>query len=272
LKRVEKARAWPEAKFFIENVPDEIWGEVGDNYANWVYQQGFFAALLKCFTKNESLKIIDFGCGHGKLAPVSVFFTHPRGEYLGIDIQESYINYCRRKYAQLPGVKFHVSKDYNPLYSPEQQRAVAGSRSYGDDWPVTANSIDVVIAVSVFTHLQEVDAFGYVNKIYTVLKPDALAMLTCHIVEEPRKQPGFIFKYNPFLASLFKFATPLPPSYDWFTSNPKLPESGIAVNMTGLNKLIQGKFKIEIIVRGSATGGKDPFPQDVVVIRKLTSC
>ena len=31
LKRVEKARAWPEAEFFIENVPDEIWGEVGDN-------------------------------------------------------------------------------------------------------------------------------------------------------------------------------------------------------------------------------------------------
>jgi SAM-dependent methyltransferase len=269
LKRVEKARAWPEAEFFIENVPDEIWGEVGDNCVNWVYQQGFFAALVRCFDRNESLKIIDFGCGHGKLAPISVFFTHPNGEYLGIDIQESYINYCRRKYARLPRVKFHVSKDYNPLYSSEQRGAVARSRSYGEDWPVTANSIDVVIAVSVFTHLQEADAFGYVNKIYTVLSPGALAMLTCHIVEEPRKQPGFIFNYNPFLASLFKFTTPLPTSNNWFTSNPALPESGIAINMTGLNSLIQGKFKIELIMRGSATGGKDPFPQDVVILRKL---
>jgi len=271
LKRVEKARAWPEAEFLIENVPNEIWGEVGDNYANWVYQQGFFAALIKCFNQNESSKIIDFGCGHGKLAPVSVFFTHSEGEYLGIDINESYISYCRRKYVRLPRVKFHVSKDYNPLYSPERQSAVGGSRSYGEDWPVAANSIDVVIAVSVFTHLQEADAFGYVNKIYTVLKPDALAMLTCHIVEEPRKQPGFVFRYNPFLVSLFKFATPLPSSYNWFTSNPELPESGIAMNMTGLNNLIQGKFKIELMVRGSATGGNDPFPQDVVVLRKLPS-
>jgi len=270
-KRAEKARAWPEAEFFIDNVPNEIWGEVGDSYVNWVYQQGFIAALVKCFDRDESLKIIDFGCGHGKLAPISVFFTHPNGEYLGIDIQESYINYCRRKYAQLPRVKFHISKDYNPLYSPEQKSAVAASKSYGEDWPVTVSSIDVVIAVSVFTHLQEADAFGYVNKIYTILKPNALAMLTCHIVEEPRRQPGFIFNYNPFLTSLFKFATPLPNSNNWFTSNPALPESGIAINMTGLNGLIQGKFKIELIMRGSATGGKDPFPQDVVVLKKLTT-
>ena len=271
LKRVEKARAWPEAEFFIENVPDEIWGEVGDNYANWVYQQGFFAALIKCFNQNESSKIIDFGCGHGKLAPVSVFFTHPEGEYLGIDINESYINYCRRKYSKLPRVRFCVSKDYNPLYAPQQKSVVTEIRSYGEDWNITPDSIDIVMALSVFTHLQESDALGYANRIHIILKPNALAILTCHIVEEPRRQPGFIFNYNPFLVSLFRFATPLPTSYNWFTSNPALPESGIAMNMTGLNSLIQGKFKIELIVRGSATGGSDPFPQDVVVLRKLTS-
>jgi SAM-dependent methyltransferase len=268
---MEKTSAWAEAEYLIENVPNEIWGEVGDSFTNWVYQQGFFAALIKCFTRNESVKIVDFGCGHGKLAPVSVFFTHPEGEYLGIDIQESYINYCRRKYVQLPRVRFHVSKDYNPLYSPPQQRAAAGSKSYGVDWPVSAESIDVVIAISVFTHLREADAFGYINKIHDILKPGALAILTCHIVEEPRKQPGFIFKYNPFLVSLFKFPTPLPASYNWFTSNTALPESGIAINMAGLNSLIQGKFKIERIMRGSATGGNDPLPQDVVVLRKLVS-
>jgi hypothetical protein len=146
---------------------------------------------------------------------------------------------------------------------------VADSKSYGGDWPVSVDSIDVVIAISVFTHLREADAFGYVNKIHDILRPGALAILTCHIVEEPRKQPGFIFKYNPFLVNLFKFTTPLPTSYNWFTCNTALPESGIAMNMTGLNSLIQGKFKIELIVKGSATGGNDPFPQDVVVLRKL---
>jgi 2-polyprenyl-3-methyl-5-hydroxy-6-metoxy-1,4-benzoquinol methylase len=267
-KRMDKKYTFPETEFLIENVPNEVWGEVGDSYTNWVYQQGFFAALIKCFAKDESLRIIDFGCGHGKLAPVSVFFTHPEGEYLGIDIQESYINYCRRKYSQLPRVRFHVSRDYNPFY-PQQQSAVAENKSYGNDWNVPPDSIDVVMALSVFTHLQEADALGYINKIHTIIKPNGLAILTCHVVKEPRKQPGFIFSYNPFLVSLFKFTTPLPTSYNWFTCNPVLPESGIAMNMAGLNSLIQGKFKIELILRGSTTGGSDPFPQDVVVLRKL---
>ena len=269
-KRMDKKYAFPETEFLIENVPDEVWGEVGDSFTNWVYQQGFFAALIKCFASSESLKIIDFGCGHGKLAPVSVFFTHPEGEYLGIDIQEGYINYCRRKYAQLPRVRFHVSKDCNPFYPKQQQSTAAESKSYGADWNVPADSTDIVMALSVFTHLQEADAFGYINKIHTIIKPNGLAILTCHLVEEPRAEPGFIFNYNPFLASLFKFTTTLPGSSNWFTCNPALPESGIAMNRAGLNSLVQGKFRIELIVRGSATGGKDPFPQDVVVLKKLT--
>jgi hypothetical protein len=36
-----------------------------------------------------------------------------------------------------------------------------------------------------------------------------------------------------------------------------------------LNSLIQGKFNIELMMRGSATGGSDPLSQDVVVLRKL---
>ncbi len=269
-KRMEKGRAWLEARYLIDNVPDEIWGKVvGESFTNWVYQQGFFAALIRCYAPNKSLRLVDFGCGHGKIAPISVFFTHPDGEYLGIDIEESYIDFCRRKYSQVPRVKFHVSRDFNPLYSTRQQGAADKDKSYGEDWPVAAESIDVVIAVSVFTHLQEAEALGYVNKIHAILKPNALAIFTCHIVEEPRKQPGFMFNYSPVLVSLFKYATPLPGSYNWFTCNPKLPESGIAMNMAGLNSLIQGKFNIELMMRGSATGGSDPLPQDVVVLRKL---
>jgi len=269
-KRMEKARAWPEVDYLANNVPDEIWGKVvGESFTNWVYQQGFFASLIGCYAPNGSLRVIDFGCGHGKLAPVSVFFTHPEGEYLGIDIEESYIDFCRRKYSQLPRVKFHLSGDFNPLYSTRQQGAAGGVESYGRDWPVAAESTDIVIAISVFTHLQEAEALGYMNRIHSVLKDNALAILTCHIVEEPRRQPGFIFNYSPVLVSLFKYSTPLPGSHNWFTCSPELPESGVAINMAGLNSLIQGKFKAELVIRGSATGGTGPLPQDVLVLRKL---
>lgn len=247
------------------------YGEIGgDSYTGWVYQQGFFAALIRCYAPNRSLQIVDFGCGYGKIAPISVFFTYPEGEYLGIDILDSCINSCNQKYLHLPRAKFHLSRDFNAAYSARQQGAADKNASYGEDWPVTAESIDVVIAISVFTHLQEAEAFGYISKIYSILKPNALAILTFHIVEEPRKQPKFISKCNPNLVSLLNFYAVLPSTYNWFTSNPKIPESAIAINMTGLNNLIQGKFRIELIIRGSATGGDDPFPQDVIILRKIT--
>jgi len=271
-KRMEKSRAWPEAEYFVDNAPNEMWGVVGESYTNWVYQQGFFAALIKCFAPDKpSLKIVDFGCGHGKLAPVSIFFTHPDGEYLGIDIQESYIDFCRRKYSHLPGVKFHLSRDFNALYSIPKSNVISSNQSYGADWPLAPESIDVLIAISVFTHLQETDAFGYIDKIHSILKPGALAIITCHIVEEPRRQPGFIFNYNPVLASLMRFSTPLQGDCNWFTCYPELPESGIAMNMAGLNSLTQGKFKIEFITSGSATGGNDPLAQNVIVLKKLST-
>ncbi len=265
-KRFDKRWAWREAEYLIDNIPDEIWGDVvGDSVTNWVYQQGFFAALMRCYAPNKSLRIVDFGCGHGKLAPVSVFFTHPEGEYLGIDIQRDYIDYCRRKYAKIPRVNFHLSMDVNPFYPTNQKDKKA---SYGEDWPLAAESVDIVIPISVFTHLQEADALGYASKIHSVLKPNGLAILTCHIVEELRVEPGFIFNYDPVLASMFQFSTPLPGTRNWFTCCAELPESGIAINMAGLNSLIQGKFKTELILRGSCTGGSDPLPQDVVVARK----
>jgi SAM-dependent methyltransferase len=269
-RRMEKSTAWPEAEYLLNNAPEEMWGVVGESYTNWVYQQGFFAALIKCLAPDRpSLKLVDLGCGHGKLAPVSVFFTHPDGEYLGIDIQQSCIDFCRRKYSNLPRVKFHLSSDFNARYSDPSPNTPTGNQSYGVDWPVASESTDMLIAISLFTHLQEADAFGYIDRIHSILKPDGVAIITCHIVEEPRKQPGFIFNYNPMLASLLKFSTPLPPSHNWFTCNPKLPESGIAINMMGLASLIQGKFSLEFLTHGSATGGNDPLAQHVVVLRRL---
>lgn len=268
-KRLDRKWAWPETRFLIDNTPTAIWGEVvGDGVTNWVYQQGFFAALMKCYAPNKSLRIVDLGCGHGKMAPVSVFFTEPDGEYLGIDIQESYIEYCKRKYAKVPRVRFHLSGDWNPFY-PTKQGISGGKQTYGGDWPIAAESVDILIAISLFTHLQEADALGYMNKIHSILKSGGLAIFTCHIVEEPRRQPWPVLKYDPVLASLCRFENPLPGSGNWFTCCPELPESGIAMSMAGLNSLMQGKFEIETIMRGTGTGGSDPFPQDVVVARKI---
>ena len=116
-RKLDKVAAWPDVEFFIDNAPINIWGGVGgDSYTGWIYQQGFFAALIKCFATNESLRIFDFGCGYGKMAPIAVFFTHPNGKYIGVDTLKNCIDLCKRKYSQLSRVEFYLSKDFNPVY------------------------------------------------------------------------------------------------------------------------------------------------------------
>jgi len=122
-RKLDKMKAWPDVEFFIDNAPTNIWGGVGgDSYTGWIYQQGFFAALIKCFTTNKSLTIFDFGCGYGKMAPISTFFTHPNGKYIGVDVIKSCIDFCKRKYSRLPRVEFHLSKDFNPAYPNGRER------------------------------------------------------------------------------------------------------------------------------------------------------
>lgn len=267
-RRYDRELAWPDAEFFIENAPPKIWGGVGgDSYTGWIYQQGFFAALIKTYLPGPSLRMIDFGCGFGKLAPVSTFFTQPSGLYLGVDIRSDCIQTCKLQYPHLPRVEFHLSKDYNAMYSERRSDELERSTPQ-HDWPVAPGSIDLVTSVSVFTHLQEAQALHYMKQIHGVLKPGGFAMLTFHIVAEPRKTPKFTSSAKAHLLDLFDFKTPLPPSKNFFTSTPEIPENAIAVNDAGLRFLIGDRFELVTIIRGSTTGGEDPFFQDVVILKK----
>ncbi len=267
-RRYDRALAWPDVEFFIDNAPPSIWGGVGgDSYTGWIYQQGFFAALIKAYVPGSSLKIVDFGCGFGKLAPVSTFFTHPAGRYLGIDIRQECIDNCRRQYASLPRVAFHRSGDYNGMYS-EARSAELSSGAAEQAWPVDPGSIDLVVSISVFTHLQERQAHHYMQQIHSVLRPGGIAMLTFHVLDDPPKPPKFSSPSKRHLLELFDFRTELPPSRDFFTSSPSCPEDAIAVNAAGLKALIGDRFELVTTLRGSTTGGEDPFFQDVVILKK----
>jgi SAM-dependent methyltransferase len=270
-KRLDRALAWPDIKYLIDNSPNKPWGSPGgNNYTTWIHQQGFFSALIRMVSPPEGRgkRIMELGCGYGKIASISQYFTDPDGEYVGVDITRRCIDFCKRKYKHLPRTRFFLSGDPNNLYSRLQHDQPDKAQTHGADWPVEPNSVDVFIAVSVWTHLQEEDSYKYMQRVYEVVRPGGVAIITFHLVDEPRKAPRFLVDIDENLTEMLQFKHKLPPSGRWFTSDPKVPEIAIAITEETLMDLVKGKFVMETLLRGSCTGGKDPFVHDVAILRK----
>jgi SAM-dependent methyltransferase len=252
-RKLDRTGSWHETKWWIDHLPSALFtGTNYSSYGGWLHTQGMFSGMFSVYLEKEKPKILDFGCGLGMLAPVSSFFLKDGGKFLGIDTDAKCIAACKRTYADLENCSFYLTKDRNAWYPQTDGRETAD----GIDWPVENGSQDLVTAMSVFTHLQERDAKGYLTKIHDVLAKDGLAMLTFLVVRD---------YVNPH--PIFHFNHPLTPG--WFTSNPQCPEMAIGVTQEAMLKFVCGKFKVLRQFEGCVTGGKHPSHQDLLILRKL---
>ena len=86
------------------------------------------------FTASEPVRILDYGCGYGGLADYLSSLDF-KGEYLGFDIVESYIQYAQEKY--LPSGKFaftsnlDVKKNFDVCFASGVFNVQVGTR---DEW------------------------------------------------------------------------------------------------------------------------------------------
>ncbi len=99
---------------------------------------------------------LDFGCGCGRLARPLLESGVPRS-YDGVDVDARQVGWAAR---HLPG-RFRVMRPEPPL-----------------DFP--AGSFDVVLAVSIFTHLSEAGQFAWLAEVRRLLKPGGLLVATTH--------------------------------------------------------------------------------------------
>jgi SAM-dependent methyltransferase len=250
--KLDRIASWGETRHWIDNVPRAIFTpDIYVSYAGWMHNQGFFASLLSVFLKKPQPRILDFGCGMGNLAPVCHHFVKNGGSYLGVDLDEKQIAPCLKTYGSLSNCSFYLTHDKNPFYTPDGE-----STTSGIDWPVKDGSLDLVIAMSVFTHLQEAESIRYLNKIHETLAADGLAMIS-FLIKRDYINPHFVYNFDHAL-------TP-----GWFTSNPSCPEMAIGLTREALEKLLANRFEVLSHIEGSVTGGRHPSLQDIFVLRKL---
>jgi len=144
-----------------------------------------FNELMQRFRVEVSWKILDMGCGCGRMAiPFSEYLSE-EGKYIGFDVWTDGIEWCQRNLRR--DFQFKYLHAVNNYYYEDQKGNAKNDFSLSF---VQGQSIDLVFAVSVFTHLKKEDVKIYLKEISKVLKAKRCAYITCFIID------NFFFEYQ----------------------------------------------------------------------------
>ena len=140
------------------------------------------AEFIKHFTDLGGLKpnhkVLDIGCGIGRIALSLTGYLSRGGEYRGFDIIRDGITWCRENITpRYPEFHFEVVDIYNRTYNPRGKRSAADFKfPYRDDY------FDFVYTTSVFTHMLPADMENYLAESARVMKRGGRCMHTFFLI------------------------------------------------------------------------------------------
>jgi SAM-dependent methyltransferase len=117
-----------------------------------------YAKFLAGCTLADNAKILDFGCGCGRVIRYFKPF-HENCEYFGTDIDGEAIAWCQKNLQDI--AKFSVNKETPPL-------------------PFADGFFDLVYSISIFTHLPEDMQFAWLEELRRITKKGGYLFLTVH--------------------------------------------------------------------------------------------
>ncbi len=202
--------------------------------------------------------VLDVGCGIGRSAiPMTTYLGD--GRYEGFDIMKPGVDWCRKNISEkYPNFNFKLVDLTNDLYKS------TGGPAENFVFPYPDHAFDLVIVLSVFTHLIREEVERYMSEIGRVLKRGGSCYATFFILNETSVEAmqagdhAFNFKYNKGEYSLL--------SKEVRSANVAFKESYLRENLfpgAGL-KLIHAEYG-----SWSQGGGGNPIGfQDRVILQK----
>jgi SAM-dependent methyltransferase len=135
-------------------------------------------------------RVLDIGCGNGRVAAQLAPMLSGAGGYIGFDISRTGIAGCRRLFAGQPHMAFHHLDVWNGEYNAKGKVAEIDTV-----FPVADASIDLAFATSVFTHMRMPAVRRYLAEAARVLKPGGRFAFTAFALEPGREATeAFPFK------------------------------------------------------------------------------
>ena len=217
--------------------------------------------LLQSFIENCHLspndKVLDIGCGIGRIARPLTSYLSSEGSYFGFDIVQLGINWCNRKYKKFINFHFQYIPLKNDLYNLSTD-----NKPSKFTFPYDSSFFDLVVLISVFTHMQEEDMRRYITEISRVLKSGKYCFCTFFLITKETdeyliksKNPFFKFRYN-----------------NYFLHDSRVKDANIAYKYEVVEKMITAShLKIKVFFPGwwSVKDRKHCLDfQDVLIITK----
>jgi SAM-dependent methyltransferase len=194
-------------------------------------------------------------------------FIGGAGHYTGIDVNKRDIEFCQQHYPKESFSFVHLEAS-NPIYVPEQ-------KSNRVRWDVGDESVDVVTALSVWTHMNEDDAVFYFREADRVLRPGGQAIITFYVLDDlyHNAVSGWTNRlgtYNSSYQDSRLFTKPSSASKNWLHPDwAKRPEDTIAVTPAGLQTMMEStRLTLSETLVGNWKEVPGVFYQDVLVFEK----
>jgi SAM-dependent methyltransferase len=144
----------------------------------------FLAHFVRLGDLRPDDRVLDIGCGIGRMAVPLTQFLSDQGQYTGVDIVNDGIDWCNTSIAPLyPNFSFQHLDLHHPLYNP------AGSGSAADiRFPFPDNSFDFICLVSVLTHVDAAVLTNYAAEIARLLAPGGRCFVTAFLTNPPARE------------------------------------------------------------------------------------
>jgi ubiquinone/menaquinone biosynthesis C-methylase UbiE len=137
----------------------------------------------KCGLRPDG-RVLDVGCGAGRLAFGLLDYLGEEGGYDGLDVDAESISWAQDHVAaRHPNFRFLVADVRNRQYNPE-----GGLHAGGYRFPYDDRSFDVAFLHSVFTHLLPEDLENYLREIGRVLQPGGWSHISYYLLNDESRE------------------------------------------------------------------------------------
>lgn len=125
-------------------------------------------------------RLLEVGCGPGRLAIGLWSRLGGVKDYLGLDVNPAFIEWCREHIqGRRPEFRFELLNLRNDRYNPD-----GPEMGPGFSFPAADRSFDLIYLYSVFSHMVKDDVAVYLREFARVLSPGGIVFLTAFIEED----------------------------------------------------------------------------------------